>query len=268
MTPQVTSRTTAPSASCGSNAPDKKNALTSAMYDALAAALAGTKTSPDIRSVLIAGVPGAFCAGNDMEEFRQAAESGEGLSDSVIRFLYALAACERPIVAAVNGLAIGVGTTMLLHCDYVVASREARFITPFVNLGLVPEAASSLLAPRLMGQRRAFALLVMGEPLDAQAALAAGLVNAVVDGGDVEHARARSRAEDRGAAARSRARLAPADARLAGGNRRAHRRGGGQFPRASAIARGAGGLRGVFCKEEIRKLPPRSAMTHNQRPLP
>ncbi len=166
--------------------PEKKNALTSAMYDVLASALAGTRSSPEIRSVLIAGVPGAFCAGNDMEEFRQAAEAGEGLSDSVIRFLYALAACERPIIAAVNGLAIGVGTTMLLHCDYVVASREARFMTPFVNLGLVPEAASSLLAPRLMGQRHAFALLVMGEPLDAQAALAAGLVNVVVDGGEVE----------------------------------------------------------------------------------
>jgi enoyl-CoA hydratase/carnithine racemase len=186
MTPHVTVRDEGAVRIIRIERPDKKNALTSIMYDALAAGLAGTKTSPHIHSVLITGVPGAFCAGNDMEEFRQAAESGEGLSESVIRFLYALAACERPIIAAVNGLAIGVGTTMLLHCDYVVASREARFSTPFVNLGLVPEAASSLIAPRLMGQRRAFALLVMGEPLDAQGALAAGLVNMIVDGADVE----------------------------------------------------------------------------------
>ena len=186
MTPHVTVKDEGAVRLIRIERPDKKNALTSAMYDALAAGITVTKTSPEIRAVLIGGVPGAFCAGNDMEEFRQAAETGEGLSDSVIRFLYALAACERPIVAAVNGLAIGVGTTMLLHCDYVVASREARFMTPFVNLGLVPEAASSLIAPRLMGQRHAFALLVMGEPLDAQGALSAGLVNVVVDGGEVE----------------------------------------------------------------------------------
>ena len=186
MTPHVTVKDEGAVRLIRIERPDKKNALTSAMYDALAAGITGTKTSPEIRAVLIGGVPGAFCAGNDMEEFRQAAETGEGLSDFVIRFLYALAACERPIVAAVNGLAIGVGTTMLLHCDYVVASREARFMTPFVNLGLVPEAASSLIAPRLMGQRHAFALLVMGEPLDAQGALSAGLVNVVVDGGEVE----------------------------------------------------------------------------------
>ena len=170
----------------GINRPDKKNALTSDMYEAMAAALSSAKFSPDIRCVMFTGVPGAFCAGNDLEEFRQAAESGEGLGDSVLRFLHALASSEKPLVAAVNGLAIGVGTTMLLHCDYVVASREARFVTPFVNLGLVPEAASSLLAPRLMGPRHAFALLVMGEPLDAQGAMTAGLVNAITDSADVD----------------------------------------------------------------------------------
>ncbi len=168
------------------NRPDKKNALNAAMYEALAAAVAGTKTEPAIRCLLIEGVEGAFCAGNDIEEFRQAAESGEGLGTSVIRFLHALASCERPLVAAVNGLAIGIGTTMLLHCDHVIASREARFVTPFVGLGLVPEAASSLLAPRLMGHRRAFSLLVMGEPLDAAAAMAAGIVNAVVESAEVD----------------------------------------------------------------------------------
>ena len=168
------------------NRPDKKNALTAAMYDAMATALTGTKTTHAIRCVVIAGVPGAFCAGNDLDEFRQAAASGEGLGDSVLRFLHALAYCERPLVAAVDGIAVGVGTTMLLHCDYVVASTTARFITPFVGLGLVPEAASTLLAPRLMGPRRTFAMLVMGEPLDAERAHAIGLVNAVADSADVE----------------------------------------------------------------------------------
>ena len=168
------------------NRPDKKNALTADMYDAMASALTGTKLSAAIQCVLITGTPGAFCAGNDLEDFRQAADSGEGLGEPALRFLHALAACEKPLIAAVNGLAIGVGTTMLLHCDYVVASREARFATPFVNLGLVPEAASTLLAPRLMGPRRAFALLVMGEPLDAQGALTAGLINAIADSADVD----------------------------------------------------------------------------------
>jgi enoyl-CoA hydratase/carnithine racemase len=176
------------------NRPDKKNALTAAMYDAMAAALTDTKTDQTIRCVMFAGAPGAFCAGNDLDEFRQAAADGEGLGDSVLRFLHALAYCERPLVAAVDGLAIGVGTTMLLHCDYVVASHNARFATPFVGLGLVPEAASTLLAPRLMGPRRAFAMLVMGEPLDATTAQSIGLINAVADSAEVEaQARAAAR---------------------------------------------------------------------------
>src|SRR5204862_1534215 len=108
------------------------------------------------------------------------------LGNAVLRFLYALARAERPLVAAVQGVAVGIGTTMMLHCDYAVAASDARFSTPFVNLGLVPEAASSLLAPRLMGHRRAFELLVMGQPLDAAAALTCGLVNAVVPPSDVE----------------------------------------------------------------------------------
>jgi enoyl-CoA hydratase/carnithine racemase len=168
------------------NRPDKKNALTVAMYRALADAIDGVNAAPQIRCVLIQGVPGAFSAGNDLQEFAQAATSGEGLDPSATRFLHALARSERPLVAAVQGVAVGVGTTMLLHCDYVVAGDDARFTTPFVGLGLVPEAASSLLAPRLMGQRRAFSLLVMGRPLDALAAQACGLVNAVVPTGDVD----------------------------------------------------------------------------------
>jgi enoyl-CoA hydratase/carnithine racemase len=168
------------------NRPDKKNALTRSMYARMADALKDAGTRADIRCVLIAGVPGAFSAGNDLQEFLDAAQSGSGLGSEVIGFLHVLARCERPLVAAVQGVAVGIGTTMLLHCDHVVAGSDARFSTPFVGLGLVPEAASSLLAPRLMGERRAFELLVMGRPLDAAAAQACGLVNAVVPPGEVD----------------------------------------------------------------------------------
>lgn len=162
------------------NRPDKKNALTSEMYAAMADALAEANRLPHVHCVLIAGSAGSFCAGNDLHDFQNAAEDEEGLSEPILRFLHALAGFRKPLVAGVQGPAVGIGTTMLLHCDYVVAALDARFATPFVNLGLIPEAASSLLAPRLMGQRRAFALLVMGEALDAQAAQACGLINKIV----------------------------------------------------------------------------------------
>ena len=168
------------------NRPDKKNALTASMYDAMVDALEGLNDQADIRCVVIAGGPGAFSAGNDLQEFLQAATSGEGLGSAVVRFLHALARCKRPLVAAVQGVAVGVGTTMLLHCDHVVAGSDASFSTPFVSLGLVPEAGSSLLAPKLMGHQRAFALLVMGRSLDAAAARACGLVNTIVAPGDVD----------------------------------------------------------------------------------
>jgi len=163
------------------NRPDKKNALTGPMYDAMTAALVSLDAAPQVRCVLIKGVPGAFSAGNDLQDFLQAATSDEGVGRPAVEFLYALVRCQRPLVAAVQGVAVGIGTTMLMHCDHVVASHDVRFTTPFVGLGLVPEAASSLIAPRLMGQRRAFSLLVMGRPLDAAAALDCGLVNAVVE---------------------------------------------------------------------------------------
>jgi enoyl-CoA hydratase/carnithine racemase len=195
MNSHVTVDDTGPIRTVRMNRPDKKNALTAAMYEAMAAGLEGANRHPDIRCVIIAGGPGAFSAGNDLAEFSRAATSGDGVGPSVVRFLHALARAERPLIAAVLGQAVGVGTTMLLHCDHVVASSDARFSTPFVNLGLVPEAASSLLAPRLMGHRRAFELLVMGRPLDAAAAQDCGLVNAVVPPGDVE-ARALKAARD------------------------------------------------------------------------
>lgn len=168
------------------NRPDKKNALNSEMYSAMAQAIASANMERDIRCLLIAGVPGAFCAGNDLKEFQEMAKTGGGLEGPVIGFLHALASCEKPIVAAVQGVAVGIGTTMLLHCDYAVCGADAKFSTPFVGLGLVPEAASSLLAPRLMGHRKAFALLVMGQPLDPQAAKECGLINAIAAPSDVD----------------------------------------------------------------------------------
>jgi enoyl-CoA hydratase/carnithine racemase len=168
------------------NRPDKKNALTNAMYDTLSEALEHAAVSTAIRCVVIAGGPAAFTAGADLQDFLHAARQMEGLRPQAMRFLHRIAHAGKPLVAAVEGVAVGIGTTLLLHCDYVVAATDARFSTPFVNLGLIPEAASSLLMPRLMGTRRAFELLVMGRPLSAADAKAVGLVNAVVPAGEVE----------------------------------------------------------------------------------
>ncbi len=180
------------------NRPDKKNALTTAMYGALADGIEGAGADPDIRAVRVIGVPGAFSAGNDLADFLAFARDG-ALGDEVIRFLKAVAGCDLPLIAGVDGLAIGVGTTMLFHCDYVVASTRSRFQTPFTDLGLVPEAASSLLAPRLMGHQRAFRLLVLGEALTPEAARDVGLVTELVEvdaaGGDVVDARSLDIAE-------------------------------------------------------------------------
>jgi enoyl-CoA hydratase/carnithine racemase len=167
------------------NRADKKNALTLAMYDAMAAAIEDAGTAASVRCLMIAGTPEVFCAGNDLNDFIAMAKSG-ALGAPTIRFLHALARCEKPLVAAVSGAAIGIGTTMLMHCDQVVASENAVLSTPFVSLGLVPEAASSLIAPRLMGHARAFSLLVMGKPLSAEQARSAGIINAVVPAAELE----------------------------------------------------------------------------------
>jgi len=168
------------------NRPDKKNALTLAMYEAMTAALEGANADDSVRCVLIAGVPGAFSAGNDLADFLKAAQSTGGLSRPALHFLPALVRCNKPMVAAVRGVAVGVGTTMLFHCDFVVAGSDASFSTPFVSLGLIPEAASSLLAPRLMGQRRAFEFLIMGHSLNAMHAREFGIANIVVAPEDVD----------------------------------------------------------------------------------
>lgn len=160
------------------NRPDKKNALTLAMYEGLSAAIREADARPAIRCLLLSG-GAAFCAGNDINDFVEATKSGV-LAPPVLGFLDALVQNETPIVAAVAGPAVGIGVTLLMHCDHVVAAGDAVLSTPFVALGLVPEAASTLIAPRLMGHARAFELLVMGRPLAAEAAREAGLVNKVV----------------------------------------------------------------------------------------
>jgi enoyl-CoA hydratase/carnithine racemase len=166
------------------NRPEKKNALTQPMYDAMTAALREVQASAAIRCIVLAGGPGAFCAGSDIGEFQRRVETGiESIS---MGFLHTLARNQKPLVAAVGGLAVGIGTTMLFHCDHVVAATDAVLTTPFIKLGLIPEAASSLLAPQRLGYARAFALLVMGRPLSAEDAKAAGLVNSVVEPAAVE----------------------------------------------------------------------------------
>ena len=168
------------------NRPDKKNALTQPMYEAMTRALREVEASEAIRCVVLTGGPGAFCAGSDISDFQKRAEGG--LKPVTVDFLHALVRNPKPLLAAVDGLAIGIGTTMLLHCDYVVATSAATFATPFTKLGLIPEAASSLLGPMRMGHARAFALLVMGRAMSAQEAMAAGLINAVVDADALEKA--------------------------------------------------------------------------------
>jgi enoyl-CoA hydratase/carnithine racemase len=166
------------------NRPEKKNALTQPMYAAMTAALDEANASDAIRCIVIAGAPGAFCAGSDIGDFQKRAEGG--LEPVTVGFLHALARNAKPIVGAVGGIAVGIGTTMLLHCDHVVAALSATFATPFTRLGLIPEAASSLLAPVRMGHVRAFALLVMGRPMTADDARSAGLVNTVVEASAVD----------------------------------------------------------------------------------
>src|SRR5258708_19390852 len=161
------------------NRPEKKNALTHAMYGAMADALATAAADPSVRVILITSTGDAFTAGNDLGDFLNAPPGGG--EPPVQRFLAALATAEKPVVAAVNGLAIGIGTTMLLHCDLVYAARSAVFSVPFVNLALVPEAASSLLLPRRIGHAKAAELFLLGSRMAAAEAEASGLVAAVSD---------------------------------------------------------------------------------------
>jgi enoyl-CoA hydratase/carnithine racemase len=174
--------------------PDKKNALTNQMYGTLADTIERAEHDRNIRVLLVQGDGDMFTAGNDVSEFAAIA-AGKGPAERhVHRFLHALAKATAPIVAAVHGKAVGVGTTMLLHCDYVLLAQDAQLITPFVNLALVPEAASSYLMPLCIGHARAFEMFAMGEPLDAQTAVAWGIANRVCNN-DQLRAEARRMAE-------------------------------------------------------------------------
>jgi enoyl-CoA hydratase/carnithine racemase len=172
--------------------PEKKNALTAAMYQAMADGIKAAGEDVAVRALLITGQPGIFTSGNDIEDFmsRPPGQGSDGLDSPVFRFMRALVECDKPVVAAVTGAAIGIGTTMLLHCDFVYVSDEARLAMPFVGLGLVPEYASSLLVPALMGHRRAAEKLLLGDPFTPEQAVECGLANAVLPAAEVlEHAR-------------------------------------------------------------------------------
>lgn len=165
------------------NRPDKKNALTSAMYAALAKAIDEAETDPLVRVIVLFGSADVFTAGNDLLEFLEGTDLGS--DRPVQQFMQSLAGAQKVVIAGVSGLAVGIGTTMLFHCDLVVAGRNARFSLPFINLGLVPEFGNSLLFPNLVGRQRASKHLLLGQPFDANTAASYGFVSEVVDDADV-----------------------------------------------------------------------------------
>jgi enoyl-CoA hydratase/carnithine racemase len=168
--------------------PEKKNAITSAMYEAMAEALEAANADPKVRAVLITGQPNVFTSGNDLEDFM--ARPPRDADAPVFQFMQALLACEKPVVAAVTGAAIGIGTTLLLHCDLVYVADESRLAMPFVALGLVPEFGSSLVVPRLMGHVKAAEKLLLGDPMTGAEAVEFGIANAVLPSSAVvNHAR-------------------------------------------------------------------------------
>jgi enoyl-CoA hydratase/carnithine racemase len=168
--------------------PEKKNALTADMYQTMADAIADAGIDKAVRAVLITGQPGMFTAGNDLEDFLHRPRANE--DSPVLYFMRALTTCDKPVVAAVTGVAVGIGTTMLLHCDLVYVSDEAVLSMPFTSLGLVPEFASSLLVPQLMGRVRAAEKLLLGDPMTGAEAVDLGVANAVLPAGEVlPHAR-------------------------------------------------------------------------------
>ena len=168
--------------------PEKKNALTRVMYQAMTDALLAANTDKSVRAVLIQGQPNIFTSGNDIEDFMGSPPRDE--EAPVFQFMRALVTCEKPVVAAVNGAAIGIGTTLLLHCDFVFVADDARLAMPFVALGLVPEFASSLVVPRLMGHVKAAEKLLLGDPFTGAEAVECGMANAVLPPAEVvAHAR-------------------------------------------------------------------------------
>lgn len=174
--------------------PEKKNAFTLAMYEGLVRHLGTAAQDPEVRVVVLTGAGDAFSSGNDLMDFMNAVPA-DPIDNPIIQFLMALVDLDKPLVAGVRGAAVGIGTTILLHCDLAYASETARFRLPFVNLGLVPEGGSSLLLPRMAGHVRAAEMLMLGEPFDASIAAEVGLVNRVVADDALDgHVRARARA--------------------------------------------------------------------------
>jgi enoyl-CoA hydratase/carnithine racemase len=174
------------------NRPAKKNAITAAMYQAMADTLKAADGDAGVRVVLVEGGPDIFTAGNDLEDFLNNPPAGN--DSPVFQFLYNISHAKKPIIAAVAGAAVGIGTTMLLHCDAVYAAENARFALPFASLGLCPEAASSLLLPALAGYQRAAEKLMFGEPFDVNEARDMGLVNKILPAAELA-AFARARAQ-------------------------------------------------------------------------
>ena len=177
----------------GLNRADKKNALSLAMYEALSEAIGQGERDGGIDVFLFHGLPDSFSAGNDLRDFLEM-KPADPRSTPVVRFMTALAGAKKPVVAAVRGLAIGIGTTMLMHCDLVYASPSTRFQLPFVPLGIVPEYGSTLLLPRMAGYQRAARFLLLGDPFDGETAREIGLVTALCPEDEVLPA-ARSAAE-------------------------------------------------------------------------
>jgi enoyl-CoA hydratase/carnithine racemase len=168
--------------------PARKNAITQEMYRGMSDAVDTAQNNPAIRCIIITGGSGVFTTGNDPDDVAMGSgpNADTARASDAMKYLYSLAHNVKPIIAAVDGNAVGIGTTMLFHCDYVLASTTATFSTPFIHQGLVPEAASSLLMPRTVGHQRAFAMLVMGRTISATDALVAGFVNLVVAPGHAE----------------------------------------------------------------------------------
>ena len=165
--------------------PEKRNAINGAMYDALSNAVRQAELDASVRVILFQGDGDSFTAGNDLADFARQAGDQNSVYSPALRFIETISTASKPLVAAVQGNAVGIGTTMLLHCDLVFLAENARLITPFVNLALVPEAASSCLLPLRIGHARAYAMFALGEPMEAAAALASGLANAVVPEGEL-----------------------------------------------------------------------------------
>ncbi|MDR5755932.1 enoyl-CoA hydratase [Caballeronia sp. LZ035] len=166
------------------NRPDKKNAITAPMYQEMADGLYEAEMDPTVRAALLRANGGIFSAGNDLDDFLN--DPPKGLDAPVFQFLRRLSAFPKPLVAAVGGTAVGIGTTMLLHCDLVYASPNAKFSLPFAQLGLCPEAASSLLLPRVAGYQRAAEKLLLGEAFDVNEAIAMGFVNGAIDAAQLD----------------------------------------------------------------------------------